>query len=107
MAAELIIAPEAEQDLADAYGWYESQRPGLGEEFLTCVDACIEAILRKPAMHSIVHESYRRGLVRRFPYAVFYEHAEGTVTIYCVCHTSRNPDKWRRRLPGEGGGAAT
>jgi len=57
MAAELIIAPEAEQDLADAYAWYESRRSGLGEELLT------------------------------------------TVTIYCVFHTSRNPDKWRQRLP--------
>jgi len=50
-------------------------------------------------MHPVVHDNYRRGLVRRFPYAVFYEHAEATVTIYCVFHTSRNPDKWRQRLP--------
>jgi hypothetical protein len=39
MAAELRIAPEAEQDIEEAYGWYERQRGGLGEEFLTCVDA--------------------------------------------------------------------
>jgi len=99
MPAELIIAPEAEQDVADAYAWYESRRPGLGEEFLSCVDACIQSIRRTPEMHAVVHEHYRRGLVRRFPYAVFYECAEGTVTIYCVFHTSRAPDKWRQRLP--------
>jgi hypothetical protein len=46
MVIELIIAPEAEQDLAEAYAWYEGQRSGLGEEFLSCVDACIEAIRR-------------------------------------------------------------
>ena len=67
MAAELIIAPEAEQDLADAYAWYETRRSGLGEELLTCVDACSEAISRTPDMHPVVHENYRRGLVRRFP----------------------------------------
>jgi hypothetical protein len=39
MAAELIIAPEVEQDLAEAYAWYEARRVGLGEEFLSCVDA--------------------------------------------------------------------
>lgn len=50
MAAELILAPEAEQDIAEAYGWYEDQRSGLGEEFLSCVDACIEAICRAPEM---------------------------------------------------------
>lgn len=98
MAAELIIAPEAEQDLAEAYAWYEARRVGLGEEFLTAVDACIQAIARTPLMHAIYHENYRRGLVRRFPYAVFYEYAGDTVTVYCVFHTSQDPDKWRRRL---------
>ena len=98
MVAELIVAPEAEQDVADAYAWYESRRPGLGEEFLGCVDACVEAISRTPEMHSRVHENYRRGLVRRFPYAVFYEHEQGAVTVYCVFHTSRDPQKWRQRL---------
>ena len=99
MAAKLIIGPEAEQDVADAFGWYEGRRLGLGEEFLSCVDACIQAIRRAPEMHSVVHQTYRRALVRRFPDAIFYEHAGETVTIYSVFHTSRDPDKWRQRLP--------
>ena len=32
MAVELILAPEAEQDISEAYDWYEQRRPGLGEE---------------------------------------------------------------------------
>ena len=99
MAAELVIAPEAEQDVTEAYAWYENRRPGLGEEFLGSVDACVEAICRTPKIHGVVHENYRRGLVRRFPYAVFYEYAERTVTVYCVFHISRDPGKWRQRLP--------
>ena len=99
MAAELIVAPEAERDIDEAYGWYEDRRLGLGGEFLSCVDACIETIARAPEMHRAVHENYRRALVRRFPYAVFYEHVKGAVTIYCVFHSSRHPEKWRQRLP--------
>ena len=98
MAAELIIAPEAEEDLAEAYGWYEGQRVGLGEEFLSCVDACVEAFRRNPEMHARIYETYRRALVRRFPYAVFYEYEEDAVTVYCVFHTSQDPGKWIRRL---------
>jgi len=56
MAIELIFAPEAEQDIAEAFAWYEDQRPGLGEDFLRCVDACIQATRRSPEMHAIVHE---------------------------------------------------
>ena len=99
MSAELIIAPEAEQDLAEAYGWYEARRIGLGEEFVSSVEACIETIRRTPEMHALVHENYRRGFVRRFPYAVFYEKTEGRVTVYGIFHTSRDPEKWKKRLP--------
>ncbi|HZZ76934.1 MAG TPA: type II toxin-antitoxin system RelE/ParE family toxin [Gemmataceae bacterium] len=98
MGAELIIAPEAEGDLDEAYAWYEKQRVGLGEDFLSNVDACISLLCRVPNLGTIVHKSFRRALVRRFPYAVFYEHVDGVLTVYCVSHTARDPDKWRKRL---------
>jgi plasmid stabilization system protein ParE len=99
MAVELIVVPEVEEDIAQAYDWYESQRTGLDEEFLSRVDACVRSVLRNPEMHSVVHENYRRALVRRFPYAVFYEYSDGVATVYCVFDCARDPDKWRRRLP--------
>lgn len=99
MAARLVVAPEAELDIAEGYVWYESRRIGLGEEFLSSVDACMEGIRRQPEMYPLVHETYRRSLIRRFPYAVFYEYSGMTVTVYSVFHTSRDPEKWRQRLP--------
>src|SRR5215813_2123021 len=98
MAADLILAPEAEQDIADAYAWYEIQGIGLGERILSYVDACINSIQRRPESRPVIFKQYRRGLVRRFPYAVFYEYAVNTVTVYCVFHTSRDPNKWQQRL---------
>lgn len=98
MGAELTIAPEALQDVDVAYCWYENQRSGLGEEFLGCLDACIRTTCRTPKLFMKVHEDYRRALIRRFPYAVFYEYADGRVFVYSVFHTSQNPDKWRNRL---------
>ncbi len=99
MAARPIIALEAARDVDEAYAWYESRRVGLGEDFLGCVDACIEAICRMPEIHEKVYENYRRALVRRFPYAVYYEYVADAVTVYCVFHTARDPEKWRARLP--------
>ena len=91
MPAKLVIAPEAELDIAEAYVWYERRRIGLGEEFLSSVDACMESIRRQPEMYPLVHENYRRSLIRRFPYAIFYEYAESTVTAYgVVSHVSRS-----------------
>jgi plasmid stabilization system protein ParE len=99
MAVELVVAPEAEIDLAEAYVWYESRRTGLGEEFLSSIDACMASIRRQPSMYPVVYEAYRRALIRRFPYAVFFEWAEATVVVYAIFHTSRDPEKWRQRLP--------
>jgi toxin ParE1/3/4 len=97
MPVELVVAPEAELDIAEAYIWYQGRRAGLGEEFLSSVEACLENIRRYPEMYPMVHECYRRSLVRRFPFAVFYE-VERTITVYAVFHTARDPNKWRERL---------
>lgn len=98
MGAELVFTPEACDDLAEAVAWYDRRRAGLGEEFLSSVNACIQSTMRMPSMHEKVHNDYRRALVRRFPYAVFYECDERFMTIYGVFHTARDPDLWRRRL---------
>jgi len=98
MDKKLLLLPDALQDVAAAFHWYESRQPGLGEEFLRCVDARLLAISRNPELHAVVHEEYRRALVRRFPYAIFYECVEDTVTVFSVFHCSGDPDKWRRRL---------
>jgi plasmid stabilization system protein ParE len=100
MAAKCIVLPDAEQDVAEAYAWYDEQEPGLGEEFLRCVDACVLSLCRSPKLYPFAHETYRRALVRRFPYAIFSEHEERRkqVVIYAIFHCAQDPEKWRSRL---------
>jgi plasmid stabilization system protein ParE len=101
VTVRVVAAPQAEQDVADAYAWYEGRRLGLGEEFLGCLDACIEAVRRSPQTHATVFRDFRRALLRRFPYAVFYEYDSGVVTVFGVFHTSRHPTRWMRRVTGD------
>jgi plasmid stabilization system protein ParE len=84
----------------EAYAWYEEQQVGLGEEFLRCVDACIQSILRHPKSYEIKFKNYRRGLVRRFAYGVFYEYVENEnkVIVYGIFHSAKNPEKWYERM---------
>jgi hypothetical protein len=70
MAAKPILTPEAAEDADTAYTWYEGQRVGFGEDFLDCLDACLERICRNPELSPVVRKSYWRALVRRFPYSV-------------------------------------
>ncbi len=101
MTSPPILVPEAKADVADAYLWYEDQSLGLGMEFLRCVEAALLSVQRTPLIYPVVHESYRRALVRRFPFAVFFEidDSENQCTVYSVFHCSQDPDKWRGRLP--------
>lgn len=38
MDYELIIRPEAREDLPDTFHWYQDQRQGLGFDFKLCAD---------------------------------------------------------------------
>ena len=96
-----ILLAEAKADVAEAYLWYEEQSLGLGLEFLRCVEAALLSIQRSPLIYPIVHESYRRALVRRFPFAVFFEftRSRNRCIVYSVFHCSQEPEKWHGRLP--------
>jgi len=100
MSTPLILTPEAKEDVAAGYLWYEEQALGLGLEFLRCVEAALLSIRRTPLIYPVVHEGYRRAIVRRFPYAIFFEiddEGNGCV-VYAVFHCSQNPRKWHGRV---------
>ena len=42
MTCRLVLQPEAEADLDEAYLWYEAQCRGLGRELIECVEAAFE-----------------------------------------------------------------
>src|SRR6218665_1437869 len=92
MILPVIFTPEAEADVVDAYAWYEARVPGLGEEYLRCVEACVTSVCRNPNAHPVAIDSFRGALVRRFPFKVFYEADDDVVVIYAVFHCSQNPE---------------
>ncbi len=95
MIYELIVRPEAEKDLTEAYQWYEERLEGLGQGFLVCVDAAISLIKRNPKLFSVVHgDNIRRALIHRFPYGIFYVLEEARIVVLAIFHASRNPNRW-------------
>ena len=60
--------------------------------------ACVLTIRQYPELYRVAVDGFRRALVLRFPYEVFYEPWDGTVVIYSVFDCSQDPEKWRRRL---------
>lgn len=100
MDRRLRIEPEAEEDITEAYVWYEQQRTGLGEEFLLCLEEAYARALTRPQSFAVKFDEFRRVLVRRFPFAVWFEDDAAEVTVYAVYHCARNPAALIRRLTG-------
>lgn len=97
MTRDLLIRPEAEADLDEAKTWYERRREGLGIDFLLCVEEVFERICRSPEWYPVVFRDVRRGMVRRFPYGVFYRVMEEQIVVLAVFHARRDPSGWQSR----------
>lgn len=97
MKPRLLLESEAKADLTEAFDWYESQRRGLGSEYLAEVASVLEDIERSPEAYAIVQGQTRRALVHRFPYAVFYVVDPELVAVTAVMHGRRDPRRWQER----------
>lgn len=97
MKRALIIRPEAERDMRDAYVWYEKQVQGLGANFLLNVDAALRSLQRNPSQYPLVHREIRRCLVRRFPYGILYVVEDKRIVVLAVFHAKRDPVSWQER----------
>jgi plasmid stabilization system protein ParE len=96
----LRLTPEAELDLDEAHLWYQAQAPGRAADFVAAVNSCVTSIRRHPEAYQMVDPTMRRALLRRFPYAVFYEIGPVEIMVYAVFHCARNPRAWKRRRDG-------
>ena len=94
MSLPVVYRRKVGRDLAAGFSYYGDQTQGLGESFLTAVDAVFDAIERYPQMFAQVHGEVRRALVSRFPYAVFYRVESKRVVVLAVLHTARDPKLW-------------
>jgi plasmid stabilization system protein ParE len=94
MSLPVVYRRNVGRDMAGAVGWYEDQRAGLGEEFLSAVKASFDAIQEFPEMFARVHGELRRAVVSRFPYAVFYRIEPKRVVVLAVLHMARDPKLW-------------
>ncbi len=97
MKLELLIRPEAERDIEDAYKWYESKRVGLGSDFLLCLEEGLAKIQRNPETYAMAHRNMRRFLIRRFPYGIFYLVDKGLLVVLAVLHARRDPQTLQSR----------
>jgi len=95
---DIILLPEAVADVAEAYDWYELQQAGLGDEFLRCLEDAYTRIAAQPLHYPVRFDSFRRILLRRFPYAIYFEYNAAAIYVCYVFQCAQDPGKLARRL---------
>lgn len=97
MKQTLILRPRARADVGDAAGWYEGQRVGLGIRFLDGLDHVFTRAQLDPWQFPEIEPGVRRGLLRKFPYTVYFPVAVSSLEVMAVLHQQRHPDTWKGR----------
>lgn len=102
MKWQVVIGPQAEDDASAAADWYDSQRAGLGDEFIEEILAVFDALETNPLFLCRRHPTkiIRWQYPKRFPYRVVYEVIENEriVIIAGVIHAARHDRVWRSRI---------
>lgn len=90
----LIIQPEAEYDIQQHFMLYERLVPGLGRDFLSCVEEALERIRCFPLIYKLAHDDFRLASIRRFPYRILYFIDGDRTIVTAVFHVRNDPDAW-------------
>jgi toxin ParE1/3/4 len=93
---------EARIEFLAAAEWYESERPGLGDEFLDQIGRALETIAAQPrawpTWAAAKGTDFRRFAVPRFPYSVIFAARGEELFVLAVAHGRRRPGYWTERL---------
>jgi hypothetical protein len=93
MTYTLRFRPEVEEDAISGYLWYEKKAIGLGEEFLVQFNEYSSDIHREPLVYRKTYGEFRRRLLKKFPYAIYFQIEEFNVIVFGLFHCARDPRK--------------
>lgn len=100
MKARLVSA--AWLALAQAAAGYELERPGRGRAFMKDVRRLCEVLSENHAMGKVIDQDLglRQFPLRKFPYGIVYQVAEGTLRVHALADGRRRAGYWRKNIDG-------
>ena len=87
----------AEEDLQEAFGYYEREKQGLGNRFLVEFEQLIERLLSYPESAPRVSRRLRMAGLGTFHYNVLYRVEDDHIFVLAVFHQRRRPGYGRDR----------
>jgi toxin ParE1/3/4 len=93
-----LLHPAADEELAEAVGYYTEINPDLGARFYREIERLIGDVCAHPDRYRKIVPPVRRHISADFPYALICVEKPDCVWILAVMHLKRRPGYWRNRL---------
>jgi len=93
----------AQTEFEEAAVWYETQREGLGFEFISEVDRVLMRVAQEEKFSTSTIARVEGGVVRRefvdrFPYVIVFVETSEQRRVIMIRRGSSDPARWRSRL---------
>jgi len=101
MIFNLIVLPQAEDDLQVARDWYKAEQEGFGERFIRAVGQAILFITEYPLALPLVFDDYRMMATKRFPFCLYFVVTGEVIHRYAILHGKQDREgifakrRWR------------
>ena len=97
MSLQVVFRRTARTEFDEAADWYENQKEGLGNDFVSTVELVLNTIAEQPDRYPVILGDVREALLSRFPFGVYYRLKPYQIVIIAVFHASRDPSVLRGR----------
>ena len=91
----VVLAPQAETDIAEAFDWYRRRSATAADTFRAEALDAIDRLSEAPNRWRMDEDGTRRRVLRHFPYSVVFEVLGSAVMVLAVAHDRRRPGYWR------------
>lgn len=89
MSWRVSIRNRAEVDISQALDWYDRIDRHLGGRFLDEIADAVNKLESDPHHQQIYYGNFRRLLLTKFPYKLFYQIIDERVVVFRVLHASQ------------------
>lgn len=94
MEYNVVLTRKSEQDIDEAYVWYEEKQAGLGLKFYREVRSHLDILKTSAESFPVkLEDSIRELCLSVFPYIIVYEVVEGEVRVYRIFASAQNPNR--------------
>ena len=94
MKRSVDFQPAAQSEIQHAFTWYETQRTGLGAEFLRAVATARDQLAHSADLYPVTRGVFRWVKLRHFPYALHFDIVADGVRVHACLHFRQSPTRW-------------